>query len=183
MRARVHPARSMPARLALCLAVCSMVTPIGLSGTLPALAIEQEGCLERAAAWAEVHPTLLRAIAWVESQGNPRALNWNRNGSYDVGLMQINSGWYSRGLKPWWRSLGQPCVNVAAAAWVLKQCVADYGYTWNAVGCYHAGPRWERGRTRAAGRRYIARVQQVVVQHRRAHLQKRALAIQIADGR
>ena len=117
------------------------------------------GCLERAADWAEVHPTLLRAIAWVESHGDPRALAYNRDGSYDIGLMQINSSWYYRGLKPWWMSLRHPCVNVAAAAWVLKHCTLSYGYTWDAVGCYHAGERWrERGRHTIA-QRYIRRVQ------------------------
>lgn len=130
-----------------------------------ALADEPAGCLERAATWAEVHPTLLRAIAWVESRGNPRALNWNHNGSYDVGLMQINSSWYHRGLKPWWKQLGQPCVNVAAAAWVLKQCTETYRYTWDAVGCYHAGHGWKQGQRRTAGQRYIKRVQQTIALH------------------
>ncbi len=118
------------------------------------------GCLERAAAWAEVNPMLLRAIAWVESRGNPRALNWNRNGTYDVGLMQINSSWYHQGLKLWWRHMGHPCVNVAAGAWVLKQCIAVHGYTWDAVGCYNAGADWKRSVKRAPlARAYIAKVQ------------------------
>jgi soluble lytic murein transglycosylase-like protein len=122
----------------------------------------EAGCLERAAAWAEVHPTLLRAIAWVESRGDHRALNWNRNGSYDVGLMQINSWWYERGLGPWWHALGQPCVNVAAGAWVLKQCVDEYGYAWNAVGCYNVGSAWTKGPRRLAGEAYIRKVQQAL---------------------
>jgi soluble lytic murein transglycosylase-like protein len=121
------------------------------------------GCLDRAAVWAGVHPILLRAIAWVESRGNPSAVNRNRNGSTDVGLMQINSWWSTRGLEPWWRHLGSPCVNAAAGAWVLKQCVAISGYTWEAVGCYHAGADWPSSPARrAAGRAYIARVQRAI---------------------
>lgn len=131
---------------------------------LPGIATAEPGCLERAAEWARVHPTLLRAIAWVESAGNPSALNWNRNGSYDVGLMQVNSGWYSSGLASLWPRLGDPCVNAAAGAWVLKQCMMEYGYTWEAVGCYHAGAGWARSpRRRSAAQRYIRRVQDVVM--------------------
>lgn len=148
-----------------------------------ALADESEGCLERAATWAEVHPTLLRAIAWVESRGDHRALNWNRNGSYDVGLMQINSQWYHRGLKPWWKQIGQPCANIAAGAWILRQCTETYRYTWDAVGCYHAGHGWERGQKQAIGQRYIRRVQQTIRRHTKAEQQKRALAATIPNER
>jgi soluble lytic murein transglycosylase-like protein len=118
-------------------------------------------CIERSADWANVHPALLRAIARVESQDNPSAVNWNRNGSYDVGLMQINSFWYNRGLGPWWQGLGHPCVSAAAGAWVLKQCVEDHGYNWAAVGCYNAGANWKRTNP-SAGTRYIRRVQRAV---------------------
>jgi soluble lytic murein transglycosylase-like protein len=41
----------------------------------------------------KVHPDILRAITKVESNFNPRALNKNQNGTYDIGIMQINSSW------------------------------------------------------------------------------------------
>ena len=135
-----------------------------LSSFVPGLVAAEPGCLERAAEWANVHPTLLRAIAWAESEGNPSALNWNKNGSYDIGLMQINSWWYPRGLASIWPWLGNPCVNAAAGTWVLKQCVREYGYTWEAIGCYHAGAGWARSpKRRRAALRYIRRVQRVVM--------------------
>ncbi len=128
----------------------------------PALA-EQRGCLEDAAAWAGVHPMVLRAIAWVESRGNAAAIHWNGNGTYDVGLMQINSRWYHRGLASIWPRLGEPCVNVAAAAWILARCTEESGYSWDAVGCYHAGAGWTRAPARRAiGQRYLQRVQDVI---------------------
>jgi soluble lytic murein transglycosylase-like protein len=135
-----------------------------LVALLPSAALaEQRGCFEHAAAWAGVHPTVLRAIASVESGGDRAAVNWNVNGTYDVGLMQINSAWYHRGLAPVWARLGDPCVNVAAAAWILALCTEEYGYSWNAVGCYHAGAGWTRSAVRRAiGRRYLHRVQDVI---------------------
>ena len=157
---------SLPRPRSLC-RTCALLVVLAIlfpQGAPPAAASEPAGCIERAAAWADVHPTLLRAIAWVESRGNPAALNWNTDAagtrtSYDVGLMQINSWWYERGLKDLWLQMGDPCVNVAAGAWVLRQCVDQYGYTWNAVGCYNAGAGWVTSKTRrGAGRRYIQKV-------------------------
>jgi len=131
---------------------------------LPSSALaEPHGCLEHAAAWAGVHPTVLRAMAWVESRGDRTALQWNTNGTYDIGVMQINSTWYHRGLASVWPRLGDPCINVAAAAWILTLCTEEYGYSWDAVGCYHAGAGWTRSAARRAiGRRYLHRVQDVI---------------------
>lgn len=149
-----------------CCCVVAGLVALLLADVVPAASAagaQADNCLEAAATWAHVHPTLLRAIAWVESRGNPRALNWNANGSYDTGLMQINSWWYDRGLAPIWLRLGDPCVNVAVGTWVLKQCLEEYGYTWEAVGCYHAGSGWHASPTRRAeGHRYIRLVQSVV---------------------
>ena len=41
----------------------------------------------------QINPALIRAIAQVESDFNPSAVNHNPNNSYDTGLMQINSRW------------------------------------------------------------------------------------------
>lgn len=148
----------------------SPLRPLALAALLlaalmpaPASAAQGGNCLDSAATWAHVHPTLLRAIAWVESQGNPRALTWNTNGTYDTGLMQINSSWYDHGLAAIWHRLGDPCVNVAAGSWVLKQCIDEYGYTWEAVGCYHSGSGWHtRPAKQAEAHRYIRLVQSAV---------------------
>ena len=94
-------------------------------------------CFEEAGELYGISPLLLQAIAEVESGFNPEAINWNL-GSYDYGLMQINSSWARViGLSNWLR-LGDPCVNVKTGAWVLRQCMERYGYSWEAVGCYNA---------------------------------------------
>ncbi len=54
-------------------------------------------CFQEAGEAYGVSPFLLEAIMVVESQGDAGAINRNSDGSYDFGLMQINSCW----AKPW----------------------------------------------------------------------------------
>jgi soluble lytic murein transglycosylase-like protein len=95
-------------------------------------------CFEEAGELYGISPLLLWAVAGVESDFNPLAINPNGDGSYDFGLMQINSSWARvLGLDAWLK-LGDPCFNVKVGAWILSECVRRYGYTWEAVGCYNA---------------------------------------------
>lgn len=114
-------------------------------------------CYEEAGAKYGISPTLLHAISQKESSFNPVAINYNTNGSYDFGLMQINSSWEPslRKLGIPWDSLADPCTNVMVGAWVLSQCVRDYGYTWPAVGCYNS-------RTPSKRDRYAAKIARII---------------------
>jgi len=94
-------------------------------------------CFQEAGQRYQVSPWLLWAISKSESAFDPSAINHNNNGTVDVGLMQINSIWADQ-LGKTWNSLNDPCTNVMAGAWILSQCMQDYGYTWKAVGCYHS---------------------------------------------
>ena len=95
-------------------------------------------CFQEAGEAYGVSPFLLQAIVVVESQGDAGAIHHNSDGSYDFGLMQVNSYW----AKPWgldaWGMLGDPCANVYAGAYVVAGCIRRYGQTWEAVGCYNA---------------------------------------------
>lgn len=97
-------------------------------------------CFEEAGNRYGISPQLLYAISKGESSFNPLAINYNTNGTYDYGLMQINSSWEPtlRKLGISWNNLADPCTNVMVGAWVLSQCIRDYGYTWSAVGCYNS---------------------------------------------
>lgn len=95
-------------------------------------------CFEEAGETYGVAPELLWAISKVESTFNNKAVNWNKNGSYDFCHMQINSGWYRTLGRDLWMQLGDPCTCTKVGAWVLANCVRNYGYTWKAVGCYNA---------------------------------------------
>jgi len=89
-----------------------------------------------------IHETILRAIALTESAMDSTAINHNTNGSVDIGLMQINSRWFPSlaeiGIQP--GDLWNPCTNIQVGAWILAGEVRRFGYTWQAIGAYHAGP-------------------------------------------
>jgi soluble lytic murein transglycosylase-like protein len=79
----------------------------------------------------------------VESNFNPKAINRNKNGTYDIGLMQINSSWFpylkKHGINP--SLLWDPCYNAHVGAMVLRHCIDTYGYSWRAVDCYNKGKK------------------------------------------
>lgn len=106
----------------------------------------QAACFEEAAARYKVPVELLKAISKVESNGNPKARNTNKNGTQDIGHMQINSWWLpvlaQYGISE--KHLLDPCINTNIGAWVLAQNIARYGLTWNAVGAYNASTESKR---------------------------------------
>ena len=103
------------------------------------LSVQQAGafCFEEAGEEYGISPELLWAIAKTESGFNVSAVHYNANGSFDYGLMQVNSSWYRELGKERWVHLNDGCYNVKVGAWILSQCIKRYGYTWMAVGCYN----------------------------------------------
>jgi soluble lytic murein transglycosylase-like protein len=95
-------------------------------------------CFEQAGAEYGLAPEILQSISTTESENKPYVVHWNTDGTFDVGLMQINSSWEKSVGKEMWSRLFDPCTNVRVGAWILAQCVKRYGYGWKAVGCYHS---------------------------------------------
>lgn len=96
-------------------------------------------CFNEAGTRYNIAPELLWAIANHESGFKPDAINWNKNGSFDVGTMQVNSAWAKTLGEDYWQRMFDPCENIMAGAWVLRQCINSAGYNWGAVGCYNTG--------------------------------------------
>ena len=121
---------------------------LAAAAACPALA-----CWEDAASRYRVNAHLLYAIARTESGVDPAAIGRNRNGSRDIGLMQINSTWLEtlarHGINE--ADLFDPCTNIHVGAWILAHNFHRHGYTWEAVGAYNAARP-------ALRRAYIAKV-------------------------
>lgn len=72
----------------------------------------------------EIDPALLVALMETESNFNPKAINRNKNGSYDRGLCQLNSNTF-RDLKP--AEFYEPETNIKLAAELLRWCYKTSG--------------------------------------------------------
>lgn len=101
-------------------------------------------CFDEAGERYGVSPKLLRAVARVESGFRADAINRShqaRTGSYDIGLMQVNSRWLPQlaryGIDEG-ALLSDPCTNVHVGAWILSSLFTRLGASWDAVGAYNA---------------------------------------------
>lgn len=126
-------------------------------------AMGQSLCFEQAAAYYQVPAVLLRAIAKHESDMDPQQVHINRNGSKDIGLMQINEMWLPK-IAPMGitrQDLYDGCVNTFVGAWILAQNMRKAETLWEAVGAYNAGWRDTPARQKRRAR-YIASIRKIV---------------------
>ena len=141
-----------------------------------------QACWEEAAQRYGISADLLYAVARVESNLNPQAVNRShlrRTGSYDIGLMQINSGHLRtlsrHGIKE--ADLFDPCTNIRVGAWLLADSFSRRGTTWDAVGAYNAACSQLKGQDCIEARaQYAWRVYRQLPAQRNAPLGKHLVA-------
>jgi hypothetical protein len=82
----------------------------------------------------------------------------NRNGSHDLGPLQINSWWIpkiasitrqpARSVRYWLRF--DPCFGAEVARWIFLSALDATGDYWSAIGIYHSPTAWRQQRYSAA---------------------------------
>jgi hypothetical protein len=99
-----------------------------------------EQCIVPAANFHGLNALLLRAVLRVESSLKPDAIGRNKNGTFDIGIGQINSIHLPElkkfGIEP--GHLADACVGTYVSGWFLKRAIAARGYTWEGVASYHS---------------------------------------------
>ena len=108
--------------------------------TKDAVSSEIASCIAVAAHRYNLDPLLLLAVKYVETADRTDTpIRYNKNGSWDVGLMQINSVWKEtlsrHGVS--YADLEVPCKNIAVGAWILADKIKRKGL-WEGVGAYHS---------------------------------------------
>lgn len=111
----------------------------GIAIAIPTIA--NATCWEAASQSYGIPVEVLKAVAKTESGFNPEARNKNTNGTYDIGMMQINSAWLPKletyGVTE--TALQDACTNLKVGAWILSNNAQKLGWNWNAIGAYNVG--------------------------------------------
>jgi soluble lytic murein transglycosylase-like protein len=103
-------------------------------------------CIMGASRSYQIPTNVLTGIMYVEGGHVGQEVGPNFNGTYDLGLMQVNSLWAPRLAHLWnvdsqtaynWvRDSG--CVNIYVGAWILKQRIVETGTLHEGIAHYHS---------------------------------------------
>lgn len=106
-------------------------------------------CAHQIAHYYEIPIAILQAIADTEGGAPGVTSNRNHNGTYDLGVFQINTVWFSGDQGRYLASLGfnksvvrdEACPSIALGAWILRKNFDAFKGDWfHAFAAYNAGP-------------------------------------------
>lgn len=122
----------------------------------PAYVIEY--CTNYASQRFGVHPLVIRSIIEVEG-GKMGTVSKNSNGTYDLGIMQINTI-HLKDIESNFPGIdatlliNSPCANIAVGTWILSSRIKEAPDLWTGVGNYHS-------RTPKYHNRYLKKVDRI----------------------
>ena len=97
-------------------------------------------CINSVAQEFHIPAKLIISVLNVEG-GKVGESSRNKNGTYDLGPMQINSSWwptlYAYGITPQ-QVLFDPCINLKVGGWILSKNIADAKDLLTGVGDYNS---------------------------------------------
>lgn len=113
---------------------------------MPAL----EACVIQASERYDLSPLLIESILWAEGGSPGKNTAPNRNGTYDIGPMQVNSIWLEELNSRFGLSEAllrdSICTNVYVGSWILKKYIIQHnGDMQKGVMAYNAGSRLKNG--------------------------------------
>lgn len=103
-------------------------------------------CLILASQTYSVPPAVMVGILQVEGGRVGQQVGPNKNGSYDLGPMQINTLWVPKLAKHWGVShttahrwiRDDACTNMGVSAWLLRKHMNETGSLSKAIAYYHS---------------------------------------------
>jgi len=115
----------------------------------PAAIASFNDCIHEAAQCFQINPLIIKAIIWQESNNRQNVVNFNKNKTQDVGIMQINSIHFntlkSQGISE--KELREnSCANIFSGSWILNKVIKNHGYSWEGIGRYHSKTPYHRDR-------------------------------------
>lgn len=131
-----------------------------------------EKCVNYSARHFKLNPLVIKSIIKVEG-GKIGTMSRNSNGTYDMGIMQINTIHLPDIKKKYpqvsWREVAySPCVNIGIGSWILSQRLreVDSDRYWIGVGNYHS-------KTKKYRDRYLKKLYPIYKKLLREHQSKR----------
>jgi hypothetical protein len=116
-------------------------------------------CLMAASQTYQVPPAVMIGIMHVEGGRVGQEVGPNKNGTYDLGPMQVNTVWLPQLARVWKIDVRRAravlrddgCMNMKVAAWILHSKITETGSLFRGIARYHSA-------TPSRGHKYAAKV-------------------------